>query len=134
MYAPDGDKAERESRDLIRRIDASDDKVRDLARTPLLSTIFALVHRAKRQLPQQRAELYEEAVTTLLEESYRKDEADPGARQGDAQRAGRRRVTRIGADRGAAIDANILDFSHVHSHAAFDDASRGVRIASKRHI
>lgn len=80
MHAPDEDKAKRESQDLSRRIDASDERVRVLAQTPLLTTIFALVHKAKRQLPQQRAELYEEAVTTLLEESYRKDDVDLGTR------------------------------------------------------
>ena len=84
MYPDDADKAARESRDLIRRIEASDEKVQELARTPLLSTIFALVHRAKRQLPEQRAELYEEAVITLLEESYRRDDAETGARASDA--------------------------------------------------
>ncbi len=77
---PDSDKAARESNDLIRRIQASDQRIQQLAETPLLVTIFALVHRGKRKLPEQRAELYEEAITTLLEESYRKDEAEGSLR------------------------------------------------------
>jgi formylglycine-generating enzyme required for sulfatase activity len=69
------DEAEREARDLCRRIAVSDKRVQDLAVTPLMTTIFALVHYDRRELPKQRADLYEQAVRILLTEPHKEGEA-----------------------------------------------------------
>ncbi len=82
--------AVRRSDDLIRSIDASDERVRRLADTPLLTTIFTIVHRANRQLPQQRAELYDEAIKVLLTESHRKDEFAPRSDEAEGDATARR--------------------------------------------
>ncbi|MEM9447834.1 MAG: HEAT repeat domain-containing protein [Cyanobacteria bacterium P01_E01_bin.6] len=42
------------------------DRIKQLARNPLLLTIVALIHRYEAYLPKQRHELYERAVKTLL--------------------------------------------------------------------
>lgn len=77
------DEAQRQAEDLSRRIDASDERVRALATTPLMVTIFALVALDRRELPQQRAELYEAAVKILLQEPYK-----PGAASADLEKWG----------------------------------------------
>jgi len=59
---------------LSRRIDAQA-QLRELASTPLMVTILALVQQELTELPQQRAELYEEAVKILLTETYKEGEA-----------------------------------------------------------
>ena len=64
----------KEADDLIKRIDNSDERVQALADTPLMVTIFALVYYKKKELPRQRAELYETAVAWLLTEEYKESE------------------------------------------------------------
>jgi formylglycine-generating enzyme required for sulfatase activity len=76
-----GDEARRQSDDLCSRIAASDERVRGLAVTPLMVTIFALVHYDRRELPRQRAELYEHAVRILLTEPYKTGEAAAGLKE-----------------------------------------------------
>ncbi|HKZ85053.1 MAG TPA: hypothetical protein VJ793_15490 [Anaerolineae bacterium] len=76
-----GDEARRQSTDLCHRIKLSDERVRNLAVTPLMVTIFALVHYARRELPRQRAELYEHAVRILLTEPYKAGEAAAGLKE-----------------------------------------------------
>jgi len=44
----------------------ANERVRELAVNPLLLTVIALVHRYRAQLPERRAELYEECVEVLL--------------------------------------------------------------------
>ncbi len=73
-----GDEARKQAADLCGRIAASDERVRSLAVTPLMTTIFALVHYDRRELPRQRAELYEHAVRILLTEPYKEGEAKAG--------------------------------------------------------
>ncbi len=73
-----GDEARKQAADLCHRIAASDERVRSLAVTPLMTTIFALVHYDRRELPRQRAELYEHAVRILLTEPYKEGEAKAG--------------------------------------------------------
>jgi formylglycine-generating enzyme required for sulfatase activity len=75
LAAYGGDEAVSQSGDLCHRIDTSDERVRVLAITPLMVTIFALVHYDRRELPRQRAELYEHAVRILLTEPYKEGEA-----------------------------------------------------------
>lgn len=69
------DEGARQAADLCARISASDESVRALAITPLMVTIFALVHYDKRDLPRQRAALYEHAVRILLTEPWKEGEA-----------------------------------------------------------
>lgn len=73
-----GDEARQQAADLCGRIAASDERVHSLAVTPLMTTIFALVHYDRRELPRQRAELYEHAVRILLTEPYKEGEAKAG--------------------------------------------------------
>jgi formylglycine-generating enzyme required for sulfatase activity len=68
VMADDPREAHRKARDLSSRIDYSDSRVKDLATTPLMVTIFAMVHYSRDELPKQRAKLYEEAVEILLTE------------------------------------------------------------------
>jgi hypothetical protein len=72
------DEGVRTAEDLCRRIDQSDPRVRDLAVTPLMVTIFALVRYDQRELPRQRAELYEHAIRILLTGPYKEGEAEAG--------------------------------------------------------
>lgn len=71
--AYDGDAGLTNARDLIHRLGVADERVRALAVTPLMTTIFALVHYDRKELPKQRAELYEHAVRILLTEPYHDD-------------------------------------------------------------
>lgn len=64
----------KEADDLIKRIEDSDERVQALADTPLMVTIFALVYYKKKELPRQRAELYETAVEWLLTEEHKDSE------------------------------------------------------------
>ncbi len=50
---------------LLAAIEANE-RVRELAVNPLLLTVIALVHRYRAQLPERRAELYEECIEVLL--------------------------------------------------------------------
>ena len=75
LAAYGGDEALNQAGDLCRRIAISDERVRALAITPLMVTIFALVHYDRRELPRQRAELYEHAVRIILTEPYKEGEA-----------------------------------------------------------
>lgn len=68
------DEARHRAADLCGRIDRSDERVKTLAVTPLMVTIFALVHFDQRELPRQRAELYEHAVRVLLTERFKAEE------------------------------------------------------------
>ncbi|MFZ6029741.1 MAG: SUMF1/EgtB/PvdO family nonheme iron enzyme [Chloroflexota bacterium] len=70
---------ERRSDDLILRLDTSDEKVQQLAETPLLTTIFTIIHRPGHELPHQRAEVYDKAIDTLLNDWHRKDSHGAGA-------------------------------------------------------
>ncbi len=76
--AYEGDEAVTQARDLMARLEIADERVRALAVTPLMTTIFALVHYDRKELPKQRAELYEHAVRILLTEPYKE-----GAARGD---------------------------------------------------
>ncbi len=68
VLADDSREARRKTSDLSSRIEDSDQRVQDLATTPLMVTIFAMVHYSRDELPKQRANLYEEAVEVLLTE------------------------------------------------------------------
>jgi len=81
-----GSKADRHVRDLCEQIAASDRRARDLAVTPLLATIFALVHRDRRELPKQRAEFFEHAVRILLTEPYKEEATADLERDWEARR------------------------------------------------
>lgn len=74
-YVYEGDEGVNQADDLIRRLGLSDQRVRDLAITPLMVTIFALVHYDLHDLPRLRAELYEHAVRILLTGPYIEGEA-----------------------------------------------------------
>jgi formylglycine-generating enzyme required for sulfatase activity len=52
-------------------IDDSDERVKALAITPLMVTIFAQFHYVEGKLPRQRAELYEHSVKTILSGQHR---------------------------------------------------------------
>ncbi len=60
--------ARRKALDLCTRLAASERRVQELATTPLMTTIFAMVHYSRDELPRHRARLYEEAVQILLTE------------------------------------------------------------------
>jgi formylglycine-generating enzyme required for sulfatase activity len=73
IYLPE--EARRNATDLSASIDRSDERVRDLARTPLMVSIFVLVYyHSQRHLPQQRAEFYYRAARVLVSETHK-----PGA-------------------------------------------------------
>lgn len=59
-------------------IDESDERVKSLAVTPLMVTIFAQFHYVEGKLPRQRAELYEHAVKTILSGQHRGAQARQG--------------------------------------------------------
>lgn len=76
VLADDPREARRKAADLSSRIEDSDPRVQDLATTPLMVTIFAMVHYSRDELPKQRAKLYEDAVEVLLTEvPYKGEEA-----------------------------------------------------------
>jgi hypothetical protein len=52
--------------DLLAALNA-DERVRELARTPILATLIAMIHRVEANLPGERAKLYELCVRMLLE-------------------------------------------------------------------
>jgi predicted NACHT family NTPase len=58
-------KADRRKADLQKAFEKSD-RVKMLAKNPLLLTIITLIHRYEAELPRQRHKLYEKAVATLL--------------------------------------------------------------------
>ena len=60
------DLAQRQSDDLLRRLEAAQGLLA-LARNPLMLQIICLVHRAHGTMPQRRTELYEECVKVLLQ-------------------------------------------------------------------
>ncbi len=62
---PDPEKANRKKDNLHKALD-DNDRVRLLAKNPLLLTIITLIHRYQAELPRQRYKLYEKAVETLL--------------------------------------------------------------------
>ena len=68
VLADDPREARRKASDLSSRIEDSDVRVKELATTPLMTTIFAMVHYSRDELPKQRSKLYEEAVEVLLTE------------------------------------------------------------------
>jgi HEAT repeat protein len=57
--------AERRKADLQKAF-ARNERIKSLARNPLLLTIITLIHRYQAELPRQRCKLYEKAVETLL--------------------------------------------------------------------
>ncbi|MCI0555762.1 MAG: SUMF1/EgtB/PvdO family nonheme iron enzyme, partial [Anaerolineae bacterium] len=76
VLADDPREARRKAHDLSSRIEDSDQRVQELATTPLMVTIFAMVHYSRDELPKQRAKLYEDAVEVLLTEvPYKGEEA-----------------------------------------------------------
>ncbi|MBW4522138.1 MAG: HEAT repeat domain-containing protein [Scytolyngbya sp. HA4215-MV1] len=62
---PDKAQAERRKADLQKALKGND-RIRQLAKNPLLLTIIVLIHRYQAELPRQRYKLYEKAVETLL--------------------------------------------------------------------
>jgi NACHT domain/HEAT repeats len=62
-----GDKAQADRRkvDLQKAFDRNE-RIKSLARNPLLLTIITLIHRYQAELPRQRCKLYEKAVETLV--------------------------------------------------------------------
>lgn len=81
VFPEDQAKAQSEAHRLCQRIAASDERVRELATTPLMVTIFAMVHYSRDELPRQRARLYEDAVEVLLTESHHEAADAPGLKQ-----------------------------------------------------
>jgi len=76
VLADDPREARRKSNDLSARLEDSDSRVQELATTPLMTTIFAMVHYSRDELPKQRSKLYEEAIEVLLMEGpYKGEEA-----------------------------------------------------------
>jgi formylglycine-generating enzyme required for sulfatase activity len=65
--------ADNKARDLLRRIE--NPLVNEMATTPLMINIFALVYYHSRDLPSQRAELFEQAVKALLTEPHKQGQA-----------------------------------------------------------
>jgi formylglycine-generating enzyme required for sulfatase activity len=57
--------ARQQTEALLKAIE-NNERVRDLAVNPLMLTVIALVQRYRAQLPERRAELYEEAIEVLL--------------------------------------------------------------------
>ncbi|GAB1539354.1 hypothetical protein NUACC21_20200 [Scytonema sp. NUACC21] len=53
-------------KDSLRKALADNDRIKLLAKNPLLLTIIALIHRYQASLPRERYKLYEKAVETLL--------------------------------------------------------------------
>lgn len=74
VLADDPREARRKSNDLASRLEDSDTRVQELATTPLMTTIFAMVHYSRDELPKQRSKLYEEAIEVLLTETPFKGE------------------------------------------------------------
>lgn len=74
VLADDPREARRKASDLSARLADSDSRVRELATTPLMTTIFAMVHYSRDELPKQRSKLYEEAIEVLLTETPFKGE------------------------------------------------------------
>jgi len=62
---PEKEEAQRRKDSLIKALD-DNDRIKLLARNPLLLTIIALIHRYQAQLPKERYKLYDKAVETLL--------------------------------------------------------------------
>ncbi len=75
----DSDRASDKTRTLIASLEASDERVQAMARTPLLTTIFAKLQHNAYRLPDQRARVYKEAVDLILDEVYRKEDRGPTA-------------------------------------------------------
>ncbi|MBI5842903.1 MAG: SUMF1/EgtB/PvdO family nonheme iron enzyme [Chloroflexi bacterium] len=65
--------ADNKARDLLRRIE--NPLVNEMATTPLMINIFALVYYHSRDLPSQRAELFEQAVKALLIDPHKQGQA-----------------------------------------------------------
>ncbi len=65
--------ADNKARDLLRRIE--NPLVNEMAITPLMINIFALVYYHSRDLPSQRAELFEQAVKALLTDPHKQGQA-----------------------------------------------------------
>lgn len=102
----------REGEQLARDVLASP-AVRELARTPLLATIVAIVHRSGVRLPEHRVELYEHMTRVLVERwnqlrSQRVD-APPPVRVADAIRLlGPVALRLVQQGRDAAVDEDAL--------------------------
>ena len=73
----DSAEAQRRQQSLQNALNRSD-RIKNLARNPLLLTIIALIHRYEAHLPKQRHKLYDRAVETLLVnwDAYKTWEAD----------------------------------------------------------
>jgi formylglycine-generating enzyme required for sulfatase activity len=70
IYLPE--EAQRNAADLNSGINRSDERVRDLACTPLMIAIFVLVYfHNQRRLPNQRAEFYYRAARVLVSETHK---------------------------------------------------------------
>ncbi|MDI6770683.1 MAG: SUMF1/EgtB/PvdO family nonheme iron enzyme, partial [Anaerolineales bacterium] len=68
VYEDETAQGERKAADLIKRIDNAAARVRELATTPLMVTIFCMVSYSH-EIPRLRAQLYEDAVEVLLTET-----------------------------------------------------------------
>lgn len=73
--------AKRRADDLCSQILHSEQRVRELATTPLMTTIFAMVYYSRDTLPRDRAKLYEDAVEVLLTETLHKGQEAKGLEQ-----------------------------------------------------
>jgi formylglycine-generating enzyme required for sulfatase activity len=71
--------ADDKASDLLRRIESP--LVNEMATTPLMINIFALVYYHSRDLPSQRAELFEQAVKALLTDPHKQGQAVADAEQ-----------------------------------------------------
>jgi len=75
IYLPE--EASRNALELSQSINRSDERVRNLARTPLMVAIFVLVYyHNQRKLPNQRAEFYHRAARVLVSETHHDKTAD----------------------------------------------------------
>ncbi len=99
------DKAKAKTRELVQSLDDGDERVQEMARTPLLATIFAKLQHNNYRLPDQRARVYQEAVGLILDEVYRKGDAEAGG-------------TPVGSDSGERLEWL--------SHIAFELQQAGV--------
>lgn len=70
----DQDRAADKTRTLINSLNRSDERVQEMAQTPLLTTIFAKLQHNAYRLPDQRARVYKEAIDLILDEVYRKED------------------------------------------------------------
>ncbi|MBN1137803.1 MAG: SUMF1/EgtB/PvdO family nonheme iron enzyme [Anaerolineae bacterium] len=79
-FESDADVAAERARRLLARI-AGEPLLREMVKTPLMAWTATLIHYADRELPEQRAELYNAYVDVLLGERLHEQESAEAARQ-----------------------------------------------------